>query len=230
MPTSRSATRRRCHHEGRSFAAVTITARQSRGVIATASISMHAVEGGPEHQDDRRRARGARSRTRDRARPDPLGDAGGRRPQRHDDRPAAVRVLDAHPRGRARTGAGTRGLRHRPDADRYRAAADRRRQVSAERARRSPPRSPRTPCGSIGRSAPTIGCCCASTARCWRTVDASAAVTCSPRTASWSPHTARRPSSASQNHNEKPILLSGEYKLPETSLCVDTIESPMPEL
>jgi len=38
-------------HEGRSFAAVTITARQSRGVIATSSISMHTVEGGPEHQE-----------------------------------------------------------------------------------------------------------------------------------------------------------------------------------
>jgi acyl-CoA thioesterase-2 len=39
------------NHEGRSFAAITITATQSRGVIATASISMHAVEGGPEHQE-----------------------------------------------------------------------------------------------------------------------------------------------------------------------------------
>ncbi|MBY0286904.1 MAG: thioesterase family protein [Mycobacteriaceae bacterium] len=38
-------------HEGRSFAAVTITATQSRGVIATASVSMHAVEFGPEHQE-----------------------------------------------------------------------------------------------------------------------------------------------------------------------------------
>jgi acyl-CoA thioesterase-2 len=38
-------------HEGRSFAAVTITAEQSRGVIATASVSMHTVEGGPEHQE-----------------------------------------------------------------------------------------------------------------------------------------------------------------------------------
>jgi acyl-CoA thioesterase-2 len=37
-------------HDGRSFAALTIVARQSRGVIATASISMHAVEPGPEHQ------------------------------------------------------------------------------------------------------------------------------------------------------------------------------------
>jgi acyl-CoA thioesterase-2 len=37
-------------HEGRSFAALTVIARQSRGVIATASISMHAVEPGPEHQ------------------------------------------------------------------------------------------------------------------------------------------------------------------------------------
>ena len=38
-------------HEGRSFGTVTITATQSRGVIATASISMHAVEGGPDHQE-----------------------------------------------------------------------------------------------------------------------------------------------------------------------------------
>ena len=40
------------HHEGRSFATLTITARQhSRGVLATSSICMHAVEDGPEHQD-----------------------------------------------------------------------------------------------------------------------------------------------------------------------------------
>lgn len=38
------------HHEGRSFAVVAIVARQSRGVIATASVSMHALEDGPEHQ------------------------------------------------------------------------------------------------------------------------------------------------------------------------------------
>ncbi|HEX2212020.1 MAG TPA: acyl-CoA thioesterase domain-containing protein [Mycobacterium sp.] len=43
--------RARPQHEGRSFATVTITATQSRGVIATATISMHAIEGGPEHQD-----------------------------------------------------------------------------------------------------------------------------------------------------------------------------------
>jgi acyl-CoA thioesterase II len=39
------------NHEGRSFAAITITAAQTRGVVATASISMHAVEDGPEHQE-----------------------------------------------------------------------------------------------------------------------------------------------------------------------------------
>jgi hypothetical protein len=39
------------NHEGRSFAALTITARQSRGVVATSSISMHATEDGPEHQE-----------------------------------------------------------------------------------------------------------------------------------------------------------------------------------
>ncbi len=39
-------------HEGRSFATVTITAtQQSRGVIATATISMHVLEDGPEHQE-----------------------------------------------------------------------------------------------------------------------------------------------------------------------------------
>jgi acyl-CoA thioesterase-2 len=38
------------HHEGRSFAAVTITAGQSRGVLATGSVSMHVVEDGPERQ------------------------------------------------------------------------------------------------------------------------------------------------------------------------------------
>jgi acyl-CoA thioesterase-2 len=37
-------------HEGRSFATVTITARQSRGVVATSTICMHASEDGPEHQ------------------------------------------------------------------------------------------------------------------------------------------------------------------------------------
>ena len=38
------------HHQGRSFATVTITARQSRGVVATSTICMHAPEDGPEHQ------------------------------------------------------------------------------------------------------------------------------------------------------------------------------------
>lgn len=38
------------HHEGRSFATLTIVARQSSAVIATASASMHAVEDGPQHQ------------------------------------------------------------------------------------------------------------------------------------------------------------------------------------
>ena len=39
------------HHEGRSFATVTITARQGTDrVLATSSICMHVVEDGPEHQ------------------------------------------------------------------------------------------------------------------------------------------------------------------------------------
>lgn len=37
-------------HEGRTFATLTAVARQSRGVLATASVSMHAPEDGPEVQ------------------------------------------------------------------------------------------------------------------------------------------------------------------------------------
>ncbi len=39
------------HHQGRSFATLTITARQSRGVLATSSICMHIAEKGPELQN-----------------------------------------------------------------------------------------------------------------------------------------------------------------------------------
>nr|WP_275409174.1 acyl-CoA thioesterase domain-containing protein [Streptomyces sp. SID12501] len=38
------------HHEGGTFATLGIIARQSPGVMATASVSMHAVEDGPDHQ------------------------------------------------------------------------------------------------------------------------------------------------------------------------------------
>lgn len=38
------------HHQGRSFATLTVVARQSTGVIATAAVSMHAAEDGPELQ------------------------------------------------------------------------------------------------------------------------------------------------------------------------------------
>jgi acyl-CoA thioesterase II len=37
-------------HEGRSFATLTITASQPRGVLATSSASMHIAEDGPAHQ------------------------------------------------------------------------------------------------------------------------------------------------------------------------------------
>ena len=39
------------HHEGRSFATLTITARQESRVLATSSISMHVTEDGPQHQE-----------------------------------------------------------------------------------------------------------------------------------------------------------------------------------
>ena len=38
------------HHEGRSFATLTIVATQSKGTVATASISMHAPEDGHDQQ------------------------------------------------------------------------------------------------------------------------------------------------------------------------------------
>ncbi|MBY8859802.1 thioesterase family protein [Nocardia sp. CA2R105] len=40
----------RRHHEGRSFATVSIVAEQDSGVAATASLSLHAPEEGPERQ------------------------------------------------------------------------------------------------------------------------------------------------------------------------------------
>ncbi|HZC11564.1 MAG TPA: acyl-CoA thioesterase domain-containing protein [Mycobacterium sp.] len=39
------------HHEGRSFATLTITASQPRGVLATSSVSMHTAEDGLDHQN-----------------------------------------------------------------------------------------------------------------------------------------------------------------------------------
>ncbi|MGI8329394.1 acyl-CoA thioesterase [Actinomadura scrupuli] len=38
------------HHQGSTFATLTIVARQKRGVLATASVSMHVFEEGLEHQ------------------------------------------------------------------------------------------------------------------------------------------------------------------------------------
>jgi len=38
------------HHEGGTFATLTVVARQSPGVMATASVSMHVPEDGPDHQ------------------------------------------------------------------------------------------------------------------------------------------------------------------------------------
>jgi acyl-CoA thioesterase-2 len=40
-----------CQHEGRSFASLTITAHQPHAVLASAVVSMHASEDGPENQD-----------------------------------------------------------------------------------------------------------------------------------------------------------------------------------
>jgi acyl-CoA thioesterase-2 len=47
-PVRYQATRQ---HEGRSFASLTITAQQPHAVLASSSVSLHTVEGGPENQD-----------------------------------------------------------------------------------------------------------------------------------------------------------------------------------
>ena len=47
-PVRYQATRQ---HEGRSFSSLTITAQQPHAVLATSSVSLHTVEGGPENQD-----------------------------------------------------------------------------------------------------------------------------------------------------------------------------------
>jgi len=47
-PVRYQATRQ---HEGRSFSSLTITAQQPHAVLASSSVSMHTVEGGPENQD-----------------------------------------------------------------------------------------------------------------------------------------------------------------------------------
>ncbi len=39
------------HHEGRSFASLTVTATQSSGVVGSSTVSMHAVEDGQHRQD-----------------------------------------------------------------------------------------------------------------------------------------------------------------------------------
>ncbi|WP_344587143.1 acyl-CoA thioesterase [Actinomadura vinacea] len=38
------------HHEGGTFGTLGIAARQSSGIVATASVSLHAAEDGPDHQ------------------------------------------------------------------------------------------------------------------------------------------------------------------------------------
>jgi len=47
-PVRYQATRQ---HEGRSFSSLTITAQQPHAVLASSSVSLHTVEGGPENQD-----------------------------------------------------------------------------------------------------------------------------------------------------------------------------------
>lgn len=113
------------HHEGRSFATLTITARQSTAharsekdsrVLATSSICMHVVEDGPEHQAvaDVPPVLGPEHRVAlDLI---PWETRAGRRPQRHQDRPATVRIVDAHAGSRPRSGSRPRGVCHRPHA------------------------------------------------------------------------------------------------------------------
>ena len=189
------------HHEGSAFATLAITARQAPGVIATAAVSMHVREEGlcqqavspvpsvpgAEHQvrldlipwDTRATAD---LDARDRGAPEL--DLWMRTPPAD---PGLAPALTAYATDLTLIGTALRSV----DGV-----------SSGTRARPSPPPSPRTPCGSTGRSARTAGCCSASTARCWPTAAATAAVTSSPRTAPWWPPTRRRPWSASLARRE----------------------------
>lgn len=180
------------HHEGRSFATITITARQSGGAVATSSICMHTSEDGPEHQ------------TVDEV-PPVLGP----------DHQVALDLIPWETRATVDLNATTTGppefevWMRTPAVDPALAPAlaaygtisrssvrlcDRWTvSVSEVTAHGSLPRSHPTPSGFIGRFALIRGCCSGSTARYSRTAAASAAATSSPKTARWSPRTPRKP-------------------------------------
>ena len=82
-------------HEGRSFASLTITADQPHAVLASAAVSMHASEDGPENQDCEPISTLLDDGSSSRTRPDPVGDPLRRGSRRRGHRSATTRGLDA---------------------------------------------------------------------------------------------------------------------------------------
>lgn len=108
-PVHYQATR---HHQGRSFAALTITAHQPRGVLATGSVCMHTAEDGPERQS--------------------LEPVPGLLDEKHrvELHLSTIRNVDANTSRRRRSRARADRLRHRPHTHRNGATSPRRFQPS----------------------------------------------------------------------------------------------------
>ncbi len=203
-------------HQGRSFASLTITAHQTRGVLASSSVSMHAVEDGPEHQDrepvpallgEKHRAELDLIPWETRCADDLNAVTAGpprlelwmRTPPVDGDLAFALTAYasDLTPIGTAL----------RPS----------RVSTTAATARCSPPRSPLIPCGFTGLSAPTAGSCCGNTVQCWRTAAVLAAAMSSPRTARSSRRMRRRrccafATAANEAPHQRPHLVAAAQK------------------
>jgi Thioesterase-like superfamily len=162
-------------HEGRSFATLTITARQPRGVLATSSVSMHVAEDGPAHQsteailpllDEKHRAELDLIPWETRCADDLNASSAG--PPRLEVwmRTPAVDAAFAPRRPPTPPTSPSSEPRFVPS----------RVSINAATARRSPRPSPPTPSGFTGHSAPIAGCCCVSTVPCWHTAAALVAV------------------------------------------------------
>ena len=178
-------------HEGRSFASLTITAHQPQAVLASAAVSMHASEDGPENQDcepistlldDAHRVeldlipwetRSADDLTAAATAP-PRFEFWMRTPTVDE---ALAPALTAYATDLTLIGTALRpfeGFGHRGNGTQFTSAVT------------------STPSGFTSGSAPTGGCCCDSTVRCWQTVDASGAAMSWRKTARWSRRMRRR--------------------------------------
>ena len=203
-------------HQGRSFASLTITAHQTRGVLASSSVSMHAVEDGPEYQD--REPVPALLGEKHRAELDLIpwetrcADDLNASPPAHRDSKCgcgprlSTAISPSHSPPTPPTSHSSE-LRCVPSTV----------STTAATARCSPPRSPLIPCGFTGLSAPTAGSCCGNTVQCWRTAAVLAAAMSSPRTARSSRRMRRRrccafATAANRAPHERPHIVAAAQK------------------